>query len=135
MKKTNPTNCKVVKTDAKDSTKTPTSLGEAATLSIASTVATKAPTKADMVITMLRTESGTTIAEIMAATNWQAHSVRGFLSGTVRKKFALALDKKADEAGVRRYRIAEPVSATRRSERRRTRNRNAASDSSIGMKA
>jgi len=43
----------------------------------------------------------------MAATGWQAHSVRGFLSGTVKKKLELA-GTTTREDGVRRYRLKRP---------------------------
>jgi hypothetical protein len=42
---------------------------------------------------------------LVAASGWQAHSVRGFLSGTLKKKHGLTVaSEKAD--GIRRYRIA-----------------------------
>ena len=58
------------------------------------------------VLAMLRQKGGTTIAAIMKATGWQQHSVRGFLTGAVRKrlKLNLASDK---VAGERRYRIGK----------------------------
>jgi hypothetical protein len=43
----------------------------------------------------------------MEATNWQAHSVRGFLSAVVRKKLGLKLVSETGKDGLRRYRIAE----------------------------
>lgn len=56
------------------------------------------------VIAMLRSASGVTIAEIMQATGWQEHSVRGFLAGVVRRKLKLKpVSKKVD--GKRIYRI------------------------------
>jgi hypothetical protein len=41
----------------------------------------------------------------MAATQWQAHSVRGFLSGAVGRKMGLKLESTREENGERRYRV------------------------------
>jgi len=63
-------------------------------------------TKQDLVLRLLRRKTGATIPAIMEATNWQEHSVRGFLSAVVRKKLGLNLVLQG-EAGKRRYRIVD----------------------------
>ncbi len=54
---------------------------------------------------LLSRRDGATLAELIAATDWQAHSVRGFLSGTIKKKLGLSVTSTQDEDGARRYRI------------------------------
>ena len=61
--------------------------------------------KKDVVLQLLRLKEGATIAEIAKATEWQNHSIRGFLSGTVSKKMGLAVESVKNEAGERTYRI------------------------------
>lgn len=62
-------------------------------------------TKHDRILTLLSRRDGATIPEMMEASGWQQHSVRGFLAGTVKKKlgFTLTSTKRASE--LRRYRI------------------------------
>jgi Protein of unknown function (DUF3489) len=63
-------------------------------------------TKHTRVIAMLRKPTGATIAAIMAVTDWQQHSVRGFLAGIVRKKLGLNLVSDQTDKG-RVYRIKD----------------------------
>lgn len=62
-------------------------------------------TKHDRVLELLSQRSGTTIPEMMEATGWQQHSVRGFLAGTVKKKLGFTLTSEKSEGELRRYRI------------------------------
>src|SRR5438105_2070656 len=66
----------------------------------------RSDTKHARIIAMLRTPAGATIAAIMTATEWQQHSVRGFLAGVVRKKLGLNLVSEQTEKG-RVYRIKD----------------------------
>jgi len=59
--------------------------------------------KAAQVLDLLKKAEGATLAELMKATGWQAHSVRGFLSGTVSKKLGLAVTSAKVEDGERTY--------------------------------
>jgi hypothetical protein len=53
---------------------------------------TRQGSKSAHVIALLEKSKGATLAELMKATGWQAHSVRGFLSGTLRKKMGLKIE-------------------------------------------
>jgi hypothetical protein len=59
------------------------------------------------VLEMLRREGGATLSEIAKATDWQNHSIRGFISGTISKKMTLKVESRRDTAGDRVYRITE----------------------------
>jgi hypothetical protein len=71
-----------------------------------SKTAARPDTKHARIIKMLRAPTGTTIAAIMTATEWQQHSVRGFLAGVVRKKLGLNLVSEQTDKG-RVYRIKD----------------------------
>ena len=62
--------------------------------------------KSAHVIALLEKSKGATLAELMKATGWQAHSVRGFLSGTLRKKMGLKIESTKRGDGERVYSIA-----------------------------
>ena len=64
--------------------------------------------KSDLVLRALRRKSGASLDELCKLTGWQAHSVRGFLSGTVRKKLGLEVMRQQDAKGVTRYSIGKP---------------------------
>jgi len=68
-------------------------------------------TKAEVVLKKLRSAKGATIEALMESTGWQAHSMRGFLSVTVKKKLGLTIDSEIGKDGVRRYRIADQKQA------------------------
>jgi hypothetical protein len=64
----------------------------------------KSHSKQDKIVALLQRPKGATLDALVKETQWQKHSVRGFLAGTVRKKLKLSLlSEKID--GVRTYRI------------------------------
>ncbi len=65
----------------------------------------KARTKGEQIVAMLRRPTGASIAELIKATGWQAHSVRGFLSGSLKKKRNIEVSSNMTD-GTRRYLIA-----------------------------
>jgi DNA-binding MarR family transcriptional regulator len=63
-------------------------------------------TKQALLIDLMSRKRGATIAEIGKATGWQAHSVRGAISGTLKKKLGLAVASEKVDGRGRVYRIA-----------------------------
>ena len=61
--------------------------------------------KAAQVLDLLKRPNGVTLKELMKATGWQAHSVRGFLSGSVGKKMGLAVTSAKGKEGERTYSV------------------------------
>jgi hypothetical protein len=60
--------------------------------------------KIAILVNLLQQPRGTTIESMMAATGWQAHSVRGAISGSIKKALGIAvISEKID--GARTYRI------------------------------
>ena len=66
----------------------------------------RAESKGAKILDMIGRAKGATLAEIRKATNWQAHSVRGFLS-TAAKKHGLKIESTKTEAGDRVYMIGK----------------------------
>ena len=68
----------------------------------------RAGSKLAVLIDLLRQPTGATIPDIMEATNWQAHSVRGAISGALKKKLGLSIVSEATKDRGRVYRIGNP---------------------------
>lgn len=62
-----------------------------------------ANTKAAKITGLLRRNTGATIAELAKATGWQNHSLRGFLSGALKKKQGVVVRSSQEEGKPRRY--------------------------------
>ena len=98
---------------------TPTPAPEAAPAAPKKAKAAKATTAKDaapaardgskkaIVLDMLKRPDGVTLKDIMDATEWQAHSVRGFISGSLGKKMGLTVESFKRPDGVRAYRIGQ----------------------------
>jgi hypothetical protein len=88
--------------DAKNATDSPTKTD--------ATPKSRAPregTKQATLIAMLRAPDGATIDEIMASTGWQSHTVRGAMSGALKKKLGLEVTSEKVEDRGRVYRLPE----------------------------
>ena len=66
----------------------------------------RAESKGAQILALIGRAKGATLAEIMKTTDWQAHSVRGFLS-TAAKKHKLKIESAKNEAGERVYKIVK----------------------------
>ena len=78
---------------------------EASWQAVQETPRVRADSKQAQVIALLQRPQGTSIAEIMALTGWQAHSIRGLFAGTLKKRGILVSSEKA-EGSERVYRAA-----------------------------
>jgi hypothetical protein len=67
--------------------------------------AARVGSKTATVLGLLKRREGATLKELMDATEWQAHSVRGFLSGTLRKKMGLKIESDKSGEGERTYSV------------------------------
>lgn len=61
--------------------------------------------KLGVVVALMRRPEGATVAQMMEATEWQAHSVRGAMAGSLKRKHKLTITGTAGEGG-KVYRIA-----------------------------
>ena len=67
----------------------------------------RAPSKLDRVEALLLAATGASIAELMTATGWQQHSVRGAMAGALKKRGLIITSEKIE--GTRRYRAERPA--------------------------
>ncbi|MBZ5678155.1 MAG: DUF3489 domain-containing protein [Acidobacteriia bacterium] len=65
----------------------------------------RAGSKTAKVLALLQRPQGAGLKELLKATGWQPHSVRGFISGVVVKKMGLRVASTKPESGERRYAI------------------------------
>jgi hypothetical protein len=85
----------------------PVVLADAETVSKEATARSARPgSKLAKVLELLESEAGATIAEIMTASSWQQHTVRGALAGSITKKLGRTLSSEKIEGRGRVYRIA-----------------------------
>jgi hypothetical protein len=68
-------------------------------------ISVRAGSKKDKVLALLKRRQGATLNELMKATGWQAHSVRGFLSGTIAKIMGLTVKSEKRASGERVYAV------------------------------
>ena len=72
-------------------------------------------TKTAKILELLKRPGGVTLKDLMKATGWQAHSVRGFLSGAFGKKMGTPVESSKRADGERTYRVSPSnLSAQRR---------------------
>jgi len=110
----------IQKLEAAPAPQTPTVAPKAAQEATVATKAAKAPrkpagtdgaptaregSKKAIVLELIRRSEGASLKEIMAATSWQSHSVRGFISGSLTKKLGLNIQSFKRENGERAYRL------------------------------
>jgi hypothetical protein len=104
---TAPTRANKAKIDAKQgkkarsSTKSPSKAAKKPKPAAPKPAVTSDGSKKATVLGLLQRKGGATLSQIMKATGWQAHSVRGFISGALGKKMGLTVDSVRRENGER----------------------------------
>ena len=105
---------KIARSSTRPARKTPTPASKRSTAAKprtrkAAIVTPPAPTgtKQSQLLAMLRSPAGGTIAQMTALTGWQPHTVRGTISGVLRKRLQLNV---VLDSGTRIYRIVEATS-------------------------
>lgn len=58
-----------------------------------------APSKQRLIVALLQRAEGATLDELMKATNWQRHSIRGALSGVIKRRLQLPIVLTREERG------------------------------------
>ncbi len=69
--------------------------------------ASKTPSKQARLLDLLGKPEGATLHQLMDATGWQSHSVRGFMSAVLKKKLRLTITSEKANSGERIYRVVE----------------------------
>jgi hypothetical protein len=67
--------------------------------------ASREGSKGAQILDLLKRPGGATLQEIMKVSEWQPHSVRGFISGTLGKKMGLTVESTKSDGGERTYSI------------------------------
>ena len=73
--------------------------------SLKPTKASKSTSKQQQLIALLERPEGASIAQLMEATGWQQHTVRGAMSGTLKKRLGLQIESVKTEGADRTYHI------------------------------
>ena len=63
--------------------------------------------KSETILQALKRKRGASLDELCTITGWKTHSIRGHISGTLRKKKKLNISSDLTKTGVRRYRLIE----------------------------
>jgi hypothetical protein len=69
-------------------------------------IAPRRGSKTAKILALLKRPGGASLPQLQKATDWQAHSVRGFLSGAVKKKMGLRVISAKLADGTRAYRVS-----------------------------
>lgn len=62
--------------------------------------------KQSVLIDLMNRPEGATLPQMVEATGWQAHTVRGCMAGTLKKKLGLTIDSVKESGGERVYRVS-----------------------------